>query len=127
MWVNIPSRYTPQGAIFLCQRVRYGVNARCENETKCGKRPDPTVNATPHLSFGETPRVRACMPCHVCVRDGAVSDAGKGVYFIGNIEPGMWIGNILRDNSKTDLGRRGQRTKYVLDVQTLTNIFRPAS
>ena len=25
--------------------------------------------------------------------------------------PGMWVGNFLRNNSKTDKGRREQRTK----------------
>ena len=38
----------------------------------------------------------------------------------------MWVGNILRGNRKTDKGRRGQRTKYVLDVPTHNTYLSPS-
>ena len=51
--------------------------------------------------------------------DGAaVSEAGKMVLYFGKLMPGtsivcMWVGNVLRNNSVRDNGRRGQRTKHV--------------
>ena len=55
----------------------------------------------PPLSFFWVSAPRAELASLLSVGDGAVSEAGKGVLFIGNFMPGMWVGHVSR-NSETD-------------------------
>ena len=61
------------------------------------------------------------------MRDGAVSEACKGMLFIRNFMPGICVGNISGDNSKTDKVRGGQRTKHFADVPALKHVCHLAS
>ena len=99
------------GALFSSKTGKFR-SKRPLSKQKCEKRPSNTVNAPPIIFGGKHPGAE--LASHLSVGDGAVSEAGEGLFYIGKLKPGVWVGTCFAQ--QLNKVRRGQKTKHVLDV-----------
>ena len=99
MRANAPGRYF--------QRTRAKSGEYAPSKQKCEKRPGHTVNAPPPSNYWGK-RAGAELASNLSVGNGEISEAGKGVLYIGMLRYSSMGRHMFLRNSQTDIISRGQ-------------------